>query len=790
MTKRMSYLKLFVLFAAMLALPFFGGAMPDDEPVDKRTAGISGYVKDAATGETLLGATVYVSQTRTGTTTNGYGFYSLRLEPGIYTIRWSYIGYEDHMVDVDLRRDTTVQVRLQPENMQLGEVVVKGERFNEQIATAQMGVNKLDIKSIKQIPAFMGEVDIIKAIQLLPGVQATTEGGSGFSVRGGSPDQNLILLDEALVYNPSHLLGFFSVFNNDAVKGLDLYKGDIPAVYGGRLSSVVDVHMNDGNSTSYHGQGGIGTISSRLMLEGPIQKDKSSFMIAGRRTYADLFLALSSDEQIRDNTLYFYDFNLKANYIFNDKNRIFLTGYFGKDVFRNNFFGLGWGNATATLRWNHLFYSQLFANFSLIYSRYNYKLGVPEGNPNAFDWLAGMDDVSLKGDFTWFLTDQHTVRYGLQLTNHLFRPGVAQGVGSQTPFNKVEMPEGSALESAVYLSIDHKVNERLTLDYGLRVSMFNNYGPATVFDYNRQYQKFDSTVYAGGDFYNTYFAVEPRISGAFTLTEFSSIKAAYTRNVQYVHLAQNSTGGTPLDIWFPSSPNVKPQLGDQFSLGYFHNIERWKVETSLETFYKKNHNAIDFKDYAELLLNEYLEGELRFGTAESYGLEALVRLNEGPLTGWIGYTWSRTFRKVPEINGGKAYPAGYDRPHDLSVVVNYRLNDRFSVGANWVYATGSPVTFPTGRFVIGNTITPVYSDRNAYRMPDYHRLDLSFTYTPKARPNRLWKGEWNLSVYNAYYRKNPWVINFVTDPETPNTTYAEMTYLFGIVPAITYNFKF
>lgn len=764
--------------------------LPTDENAERRTVTISGYIKDIETGETLLGATVFTNPGRFGTASNVYGFYSLRLEPGTYTITWSYIGYEPLNLLVQLRRDTTLSVSLRPENMQLGEVVVKSERFNEEIAKAQMSVSKLNIKQVKQIPAFMGEVDIIKAIQLLPGVQATSEGGSGFSVRGGGPDQNLIILDEAVVYNPSHLLGFFSVFNNDAVKSLELYKGDIPARYGGRLSSVLDVRMNDGNATSYHGQGGVGTISSRLTVEGPIQKNKSSFILAGRRTYADLFLALSSDENIKNNTLYFYDLNLKANYILDDKNRFFVTAYNGKDVFGNDFFNLGWGNTTATVRWNHLFSKALFSNFSFIYSRFNYQLGVPEGRPNAFDWLADMEDLSLKADLTWFANDKMSLRFGSQLTNHRFQPGEAGGVGEQTPFNIVKMPVGHALEAAVYVSSEHKVSQRMTVDYGLRFSLFSNYGPATVFAFDENFMKYDSAIYSKNDFYNTYTAFEPRISAAYAINEYTSIKAAYTRNVQYIHLAQNSTGGTPLDIWFPSSPNVKPQKGDQFSAGVFHNIAKYKVETSLEAFYKINHNAIDFKDFAELLLNEYLEGELRFGEARSYGLEALVRLTEGKLTGWVGYTWSRTLREIPEINKGMVYPAAYDRPHDISVVASYQVNNNFSFGANWVYSTGAPVTFPTGRFVIGNTIAPVYSARNAYRLPDYHRLDVSVTYVPTAKNKRKWSGEWNLSVYNAYYRKNPWVINFVNDPATPNVTYAEMTYLFGIVPALTYNFKF
>jgi hypothetical protein len=738
----------------------------------------------------LIGATLYITELSGGTATNVYGYYSIRLDPGNFTITYSYVGYESQNFQISLKRDSIINIRLQPQNTNLNEVVVTGESAVEQISRAQMSVARLDIKSIRQIPAFMGEVDVIKALQLLPGVQATSEGGSGFSVRGGSPDQNLILLDEALIYNPSHLLGFFSVFNNDAVKSVELYKGDIPSEYGGRLSSVVDVRMNDGNLQHFSGQGGIGTISSRLNLEGPIQKDKSSFMIAGRRTYADLFLKLSSDDQISDNTLYFYDFNAKANYTFNDRNRLFISGYFGKDVFKNESFGMGWGNQSLTMRWNHLISSKIFSNFSLIYSRFNYNLGIPVEQPNAFEWNARMRDYSLKSDFTWFATASSTLKFGLQSTYHSFRPGTAQGIGEETAFNKLEVPRSYAIESGLYMSNEHKIGSRLTLKYGLRWSIFNNIGKGTVYRYDEQYEKTDSSSYPAGEIYQTYMHLEPRFSLAWKLDEFSSIKAAYTRNVQYVHLAQNSTAGTPLDVWFPSSPNVKPQLGDQFSAGYFHYFPKEKLDASVEGFYKLNHNAIDFKDHAELLLNEYLEGELRFGKAWSYGLEFLVRLNEGRLNGWVSYTWSRTFRKIPEINKGESYPASYDRPHDISIVANYKLSKRIDLGANWVYSTGSAVTFPTGRFAIGNTIAPVYSNRNAYRLPDYHRLDLSVTLRQKIKPNRKWTGEWNLSVYNAYYRKNPWVINFIADPDQPNVTKAEMTYLFGIVPAITYNFKF
>lgn len=785
---RKKIIMLSILLSAMW-IPSPSFANGDVNPGHRNTT-LSGFVRDATDGEMLIGATIYIESLFGGTVTNTYGFYSLGLDKGKYNITYSYVGYETVRMPLTIQVDTVINIALNRVETTLNEVIVNGEVAAERLAKAQMSVNKLDIKNIRQIPALMGEVDLIKALQLLPGVQATAEGGSGFSVRGGSPDQNLILLDEALVYNPSHLMGFFSVFNNDAIKGVELYKGDIPAAYGGRLSSVVDVRMDDGNSKQFAGQGGIGTISSRLMVEGPLQKDRSSFMLAGRRTYADVFLALSSNEKLKGNSLYFYDFNGKANYIIDDKNRVFLSGYFGKDVFGNDNFGIGWGNQTFTGRWNHLFNSRLFSNFSLIYSRFNYNLGVPSGQPNAFNWVAVMKDVSAKSDFTWFSDANNSIRFGVSATWHKFHPGKASGLGEETIFNTIEMPQNRSLETGIYISNDQKIGSRFVLKYGLRFSMLNNVGKGTSFHFDENFNKVDSTIYSKGKFFNTYTGFEPRLSVSYNLSETNSVKAAYTRNVQYVHLAQNSTAGTPLDIWFSSSPNVKPQIGDQFSLGYFHNLPKQSIETSIEGFYKLNHNAIDFKDHAELLLNEYIEGELRFGEAWSYGIEVLLKRSQGRVNGWVSYTWSRTFRKIPEINSGKKYPATYDRPHDISIVLNYALSKRWSLGANWVYATGSAVTFPTGRFKIGNTIVPVYSERNSYRLPDYHRLDVSVTLNGKDKPGRRWKGEWNFSAYNVYNKKNPWVINFVSDENDTDITHAEMTYLFGIVPSITYNFKF
>jgi hypothetical protein len=633
-------------------------------------------------------------------------------------------------------------------------------------------------------------VDVIKAIQLLPGVQASSEGASGFSVRGGNPDQNLILLDEATVYNASHLMGFFSVFNNDAIKDVTLYKGDIPAAYGGRLSSLLDVRMKEGNLKKFSGSGGIGTISSRLTLEGPIIKDKTSFLVAGRRTYADVFLPFAKDPDVRDNTLYFYDLNLKVNHIFNEKNRLFLSSYMGRDVYGNPFAKMAFGNQTYSLRWNHLFSSRIFSNFTLLHSRYQYELGTPEGEANSFTWRSKMKDYSAKADLNFYITPEYTLKFGLISTFHDFEPGSAIGSGEGSLFTEFILPTNYALENGIYLSAEQSVGERWNLRYGLRFSSFHNMGPGTIYNYDEDYQSIDSTVHESGEVYHHFMGLEPRVAVSFMINDVSSVKSSYTRTRQYVHLAQNSTAGTPLDVWFPSTPNVNPQISDQVAIGYFRNLFSNQLEVSVETYYKKMRNAIDFKDHASLLLNRFMEGEIRIGEATSYGLEFLFRKNDGRLNGWISYTYSKTTREVPEINNGDPYAAPYDRPHDFAIVGNFEISKRIWVSANWVYSTGLPVTFPTGRFEYMGNIAPVYSNRNAYRMPDYHRLDVSISFGSKPKPNRKWHWDLNLSAYNAYGRKNAWAINFVQDDEDPSTTHAEMTYLFPIIPALTWNFRF
>ncbi len=766
-------------------LPVVADARP---PETDRKFTVSGHVKDAASGELLPGATVFSVEAGAGVITNAYGYYSISLPPGSYQMRYSFVGYKTLLKTVDLEKDIVMEIALEA-GTDLDEVEITGKRPDENIRASEMSLVRLDVKTINRIPAMLGEVDILKAIQLLPGVQATSEGSTGFSVRGGNSDQNLIILDEATVYNAAHLMGFFSVFNNDAVKEVTLYKGDMPAAYGGRLSSLLDVRMRDGNEKLFKVTGGVGTVSSRLTLEGPVVKDRASFLLSGRRTYADLFLPFAKNEDVRDNKLYFYDFNGKFSATLNPSNRIYFSGYAGRDIFKNRFARMGFGNRTASFRWNHLFTSRLFLNTSAVFSTFDYNLGAPTGDANAFNWDSGMKDFSLRLDFTHYVHPDVTLRYGGSSTLHQFFPGTATGLGDESFITEFKLPESYALEHALFASNEHKVSSRLTLKYGLRFSALQNIGPGTFYRFDSLYLPLDSVVYKRGELVNTDMGFEPRISFAFILDEQSSVKGHYSHTYQYLALAQNSTAGTPLDIWFPSSPNIRPQVADQLALGYFRNFHHNAVETSVEVYYKKIRRVIDFRDHAVLLLNPYIEGEVRTGEGTAWGIEFLARKNEGAFTGWVSYTYARSWRKIAEINDGKRYPAPYDKPHTLNVVITWQIVKRLEASATWVYATGVPVTFPTGRAVIGNVILPIYSDRNAYRMPDYHRLDLSLTLKGKDKPKKKWHGEWNLSVYNAYNRKNAWSINFETDPSDPYLTYAVKTYLFSVIPALTYNFR-
>jgi len=749
---------------------------------------ISGHVKDQS-GEDLIGATIFVKELKTGTVTNVYGFYSITLKEGNYHIDYSYVGYETLSVEVNLNENKTKEITLEESSKNIDEVIITAERKNENVVKTEMSTVKLQAKEIKKVPALLGEVDLIKTLQLMPGIQATGEGFSGFNVRGGSPDQNLILFDEATVYNASHLMGFFSIFNNDAVKDMKIYKGDIPAQYGGRLSSLLDIRMKDGNQKNLEATGGIGTISSRLTLEVPVIEDKWSVLVAGRRTYADLFLLLSSDEALNATKLYFYDLNLKTNYTINEKDRIFVSGYFGRDALKfGDSYSFDWGNYTLTTRWNHLFSEKLFSNFSFIYSKYDYKM--ESGMESiGFKWASNLEDFKLKADLNYYPNPRNSIKFGFEAIHHHFVPGKATS-SSDVADITISTPQSYAMEYGIYLSNEHKLTEKLALNYGLRGSMFQNMGSSTVYNFDNNYEATDSTTYDRWEIFNTFSGLEPRASLNYTLNSRSSFKASYSRTFQYLHLASNSTAGSPLDVWVPASKNIAPQRADQFALGYFRNFLDDILETSVEVYYKNMYNQIDFKDFATLNLNAQYEGEFRTGNAWAYGAEFLIRKQRGDFSGWISYTLSKAERKISEVNEGKIYSSSYDRPHNVSIVGSYELNKRWSFSATWVYASGSPVTFPTGRYEQGNMIVPIYSERNGYRMPDYHRMDLSITLKSKEKPDRRLKSELNLSIYNVYNRHNAWMINFSQDENEPNKTIAEKVYLFPIIPSLTWNFHF
>ncbi|MEP1097552.1 MAG: TonB-dependent receptor [Cyclobacteriaceae bacterium] len=764
------------------------------KPIKEEKYTVSGFVFDEANGEAMIGATIQIKGTQNGVISNVYGFYSLTLDQGTYVLIVSSVGFEPQEITVDLSKDQTIDVRIKSEAQQLEEVVITAKEVDANVTSNQMGYAQLSSKSIKNVPALMGEVDVIRAIRLLPGVQMTSETSSGFSVRGGSPDQNLILLDEAVVYNPSHLFGFFSTFNNDAVKNVEFYKGNMPVRYGGRLSSLLDIRMKEGNNQRFTLNGGISPISARLTLETPIVKDKGSIIISGRRTYADLLARSTSNKESVDNTtLFFYDLNMKANYTIDENNRIFLSSYAGRDVlsfespggdFTTDF---RWGNLTTTARWNHVFNKRLFSNTSLIFSDYNYTLGFG-AQDFRFDWDSNLRDYTAKIDFDYFLNTKNTISVGASSTLHRFDPGKVKVSGSGEN-GETRISRSNALEHAIYLGNEHRISNKLQLAYGGRLGIFQNIGEGVHYTFDSEFERTDSTFYKKGEIYNTYTQFEPRMSATYQLSQTSSIKASYARTTQFLHLASNSISGTPLDIWFPSSPNVKPQLADQISGGYFRNFFNNKLEVSVETYYKWLNRQIDFKDHAELLLNEELEGELRVGKAKAYGLELMVKKPEGKLNGWVSFTWSKSERQIDAINNGKAYRSSYDRPINISAVGNYTFNKRVSLSANWVYFDGLPFTTPSGRMYYGNSIVPTYTERNGDRVPSYHRLDLGLTIEQKKNEGRRWKGSWVFSVYNAYGRKNANFISFRTKEGTNETEAIRYT-IFRWVPSIAYNFKF
>ena len=751
---------------------------------------LDGNIKDEANGEALIGVTITIKELKRGTVTNTYGFYSISVPKGNYTVEVSYVGYETISKKIALNKPVKLDLDLKTAANEIKEVIVSTQRKDANVTLNRMSAQQVSISTIRRMPALMGEVDLLKAVQLLPGVVSAGEGTSSFSVRGGGIDQNLIVLDEATIYNASHMMGFFSVFNNDAIKNMTLYKGDIPASYDGRLSSLLDIQMRDGNSKKFSGSGGIGLISSRLTLEGPIGSDKTSFIVSARRTYADLFMKLSSNEDINTNQLYFYDFNAKINHRIDDNNRIFLSGYLGQDLFKNKDVGFSFGNAALTGRWNHLFSPKLFSNYSLNYSRYNYGLKSSMSNESNFDWKYNMRDVSLKADFSYFMTPENTLKFGYNAILHNLNPGTVKSTGGATRFDDYLLPDINAFEHALYISDEYQVSKRFAVKAGLRLTAFSSIGSGTVYNYDNNYVAIDSTVYKSGEVIKTFYRLSPRVGVTYLLDNHSSVKANYARTNQFLQMASNSTAGTPLDLWFTAGKNIEPQICNQYAVGYFRNFRNNELEASVEMFYKDMQNTVDFRDHAQLLLNRKLDGELRFGRSRSYGAEFQIQKNQGKLTGWISYTYSRAEHTIQGINNNETYLAPYDRPNTVYVVANYELSNRISFGANFVYATGLPVTYPIARMEFGDAILPIYSKRNEYRMPDYHRLDVSLTWKPKAKKQHAWSGEWNFSVYNVYGHKNAWAINFVNDPDTAFKTKAEMTYLFTFVPSITYNFKF
>ncbi len=770
---------------------------------------ISGYIKDQTNGEALIGATVYIRQASVGTVTNVYGFYSLTLDPATYAVEYSYLGYQNIAREVVLDKNVRLDLELPLEAAQLSEVVVEADRERDNnVQSVEMSTNKLDITTIKKIPAFLGETDILKSIQLLPGISTVGEGASGFNVRGGSVGQNLILLDEAPVYNSSHMLGFFSVFNPDAVKDTKLYKGAIPSRYGGRLASLLDVRMKDGNNKKFEVNGGIGTIFSRLSIEGPIVKEKGSFIVAGRRSYADI-LARPFVELLKDGgALNFYDLTLKANYTLNDRNRVYASGYFGRDNFMfdaNQ--GFNWGNSTATLRWNHLFSDRMFSNVSVVFSNYDYALAFGEDELDKFKWSSNIQNYMVKPELTYFINSDNELSFGGEFINYNFEPANAFGVSDGEAID-ISLPDKNTMEAALYIGNSQKLNSAIAVEYGLRYSYFRLFGPGTIYTYNDtipgvRRTPISATTFSEGETIQTYDNWEPRFSVKAQVTPASSIKASYNRMVQYLHLISNTTASNPLDVWTPSTNNIEPELGDQFTIGYFRDFgANQDYEASIETYYRNTKNQIDYIDGAVILLNENLEGDLLSGSGRAYGVELFVKKNTGKINGWVSYTLGRTEMQVIGINNGEWYPTRYDQTHNLKIAAFYDFSPRWSFSADFVFVSGTPTTFPTSRYVVQGITIPhnANNSRNNLRIPVYHRLDVSARLEgKKVKKNgkeRKFHDYWVFSVYNLYARKNPFSIYFSQEdvraqPGTPvNTQATQLSIIGSIIPSVSYNFKF
>ncbi len=750
---------------------------------------VSGTVKDKQSGEILIGATVKIQELNINVVTNGYGFYSITMPKGNFTVVTNFTGYLSTSQKINVNANIQLAIDLQPFSDTLNEVLVYSKKNNDNISKPIMGVEKINMKEINQLPVLLGERDVLKSIQLLPGIKSAGEGNSGFYVRGGAADQNLILLDEAPVYNASHLLGFFSTFNSDAIKDVTLYKGGMPAQYGGRLSSVVDIKMKDGNAKDNVVSGGLGLISSRLNIEGPIVKDKGSFIISGRRTYADAFLRLSPDSNLNKNTLYFYDLNVKANYRVSKKDRLFLSGYFGRDVLGfGQSFGTDWGNATATLRWNHIISNKIFSNTSLIYSNYSYNIKIKSGTDN-FKITSQIRDFNVKQDFDYFINSNNKIKFGANVIHHTVTPGtIAATTGSNIKSSEIQ--NKFSIESAFYASDELSLNKGINIVYGVRVSNLSAIGPGNYYRYDSTGYITDTLRYAKGRVAASYWNIEPRAAVSFTLNSLSSIKVSYNRNVQNLHLLSNSSTATPTDLWLPSTNNIKPEIADQFSIGYYKNSANNVYEFSVETYYKWLQNQIDYKPGADLQANDNIQSELLFGDGRAYGIEFFVKKKVGRLNGWISYTLSRAEERFSKINNGNYFPARQDQTHNISIVGIYQLSKYWSLSGTWVYNTGNAVTFPSGKYHVNNQTVFLYTERNGYRMPAYHRLDIAATWESKKNKLRKYQSSWTIGLYNVYGRENAYLIQFKDDPKNPNKTVAEQTSLFRFVPSITWNFKF
>ena len=758
----------------------------------KPKATINGYIIDEASGEKLIGVAIRVlgDVNRTlGTITNVYGYYSLTIPKGSYVIEYTYVGYQSKRIDIELSKDQRLDLSLKEENQLLNEILVTASIDAPLNAISNLGVQRVNDTFFKSTPAMVGEPDIMKSIQTIPGINSVTEGSSSISVRGGGRDQNLILLDEAPVYNPSHLFGFYSVFNSDAIKDLKAYKGNFPAQYGGRTSSVIDIRMKEGNNQEFHGSGGIGLIASRLTLEGPIQKNKSSFLLSARRTYADIFLKLDPNDG--GNNVNFYDLNSKMNFTFNENNNLFVSGYFGRDVLR--FFDqyeANWGNATGTIRWNHVFGPKLFSNTSLIFSDYFYTISYFQqlSGKTEVDWQSGITDFNFKSDFTYYLNDKNTIRFGANALIHHFEPG-KNLISSQNV-----VPESDALEAALYLSNDQLIGEKVEIQYGLRLSSFSNIGTYESFLFDENFVVRDSIRFRN-DFQNSPLRIEPRLLTRYS-TRRSQLELSYSRANQFIQTLSNSTlAFSAFDINVPASQNIKPIKSDLITLGWLGHLNK-RLSISVETYFKEQQNVIDYRDHAKLIQNPYLEGELRSGEARSYGIELLLEKKLGRTTGMLSYTFSRSRQKIAGINNGSWYNAVYDRPHQVQLNLNHKKNEKWTFYANWGLASGMPMTFPNSIFQYGDHIAPIYNERNGDRLPLYHRLDLSAELTPKKNKKRKYQTSWVFAIYNAYYRINPISVNFdletddFGEPIEPNHIVAKKTYLLGIIPSFSYEFKF